>query len=237
MPARLYLIPNTMSEESDSSVIPAYVVDVVSRIRYFFVEEERSARRFLKRLNPQFPLGECQLFLLNEHSHWQDVEKEFEQIQGNDIGIISEAGCPCVADPGAELVLLAHQKNMEVVPLIGPSSIVLALMASGLNGQNFAFNGYLPKEKDERIRKIKALEQRSSMEQQTQIFMEAPYRNQNLFEEIVSACADATLLSVAVDLTSTSEYIKTLSIKEWKRTPPQIRKREALFLIQGMRKR
>ncbi len=233
MPGKLYLIPNTIHDSSDAVISCDHIVSVVRKIRYFFIEEEKSARRLLKKIVPDIPFAECAFFLLNEHSSPLDIEKSFFRIQENDMGLISQAGCPCVADPGSDLVLLAHRRNIQVVPLVGPSSILLGLMSSGLNGQNFAFHGYLPKDKTERLKKIKVLEERSYREGQTQIFMETPYHNQKLFEEVVASCDPKTFLCLAVDLTSQEEFIKTQPIKTWKNSsPPVLQKRPALFLIQ-----
>ena len=231
MPNKLYLIPTTLSDDAALNIIPEFNVKTIAPLRIFFVEEEKSARRFLKKLMPQFPIQECQLYPLNEHTKVLDVQKYLEILAAQDTGIISESGCPCVADPGTDLVLLAHQRNIEIIPLVGPSSILLALMASGLSGQNFAFNGYLPKDKDERIKKIKQLEQRSRSEGQTQIFMETPYRNDALLEDVLAACSAQTLLCVAAVLTSPTQFIKTLPIKDWKNLKISFHKRPALFLI------
>lgn len=231
MPGKLYLIPTLISEEAAAESISAPVVKTVGQLRIFFVEEEKTARRFLKKIIPSLPLPECVFYPLNEHTVPQQVKEYFQDIREKEAGIISESGCPCVADPGADIVLLAHKNHMEVIPLAGHSSILLALMASGLNGQNFAFNGYLPKEKDARIKQIKELEKRSLTEGQTQIFMETPYRNQNIFEDLLAACDPGTLLCVAVDLTGAAQDIKTLSIKEWKQANRTIAKKPALFLL------
>lgn len=231
MPGKLYLIPNTIAEEN-FSVVPGYIAQTIGPIRFFIVEEEKPARVFLKRINPNLPVGECEFFLLNEHTPAAEIQKYIKMISGKNAGIISESGCPCVADPGADLVLLAHKSDMEIIPLVGPSSITLALMASGLNGQNFAFNGYLPKEKDLRIKKIKDLERRSAQENQTQIFMEAPYRNDNLLKDILSSCDAATLLCVACDLTAPSQWIKTMPVGKWENLKISLNKRPALFLLQ-----
>jgi 16S rRNA (cytidine1402-2'-O)-methyltransferase len=234
MAAKVYLIPSILSEEKVSPpiTIPGYIQNITGQLRYFVVEEEREGRRFLKQLSPQLPLPECTFFVVNEHSSAQDIKDIFTRVAGHDFGIVSDAGCPCVADPGAELVALAHQHNLQVVPLVGPSSIILALMASGLNGQSFAFNGYLPKERDERIKKIKSLEKRSLTEHQSQIFMDTPYRNQHVFDDILSSCHPQTLLSVAVDLTGKEEYIKTLPVKGWIKAAVALPKKPALFIIQ-----
>lgn len=231
MPKKLFLIPNHLGNDTTLQVIPAYVAEAISHIRHFAVEEEKSAQQLLKKLKLDFPFSECRFFLLNEHTSSKEIENIFKEVGGKDFAIISEAGCPCVADPGAKLVILAHKGGMNVVPLVGPSSIVLALMASGLNGQNFAFNGYLPKEQKERIQKIRELEKHAYAEGQTQIFMEAPYRNQNLFEDLCSTCRLETFLCLAIDLTDPRQYVKTLKIKDWRKEKPSLHKRPALFLI------
>ena len=230
MPGTLYLIPNTINDDA-APEFSVGVSETISRLRFFVAEGEKSARRLLKKIKPDFPLQECRFFLLNEQTPKKEIENILKDIGGKNFAIISEAGCPCVADPGAELVLLAHKAGMEVIPLVGPSSIVLALMASGLNGQNFAFNGYLPKEQKLRVQKIKELEKRAYAEGQTQIFMETPYRNQNIFEDICSNCRPETLLCLAIDLTNPGQYVKTLRVKEWLRESPPLHKRPTLFLI------
>jgi len=229
---KIYLIPNTLAAEAAADILPGYIAPVVEHLRFFAVEEEKSARRLLKKIHPQFPFAQCTFVKLNEHTKSPDVKKILEEACDQDIGIISEAGCPGVADPGSELVMLAHQRNWEVVPLVGPSAILLSLMASGLNGQNFCFHGYLPKEKNLRIQKIKALEKRSVLKNQTQIFLETPYRNDHILEDIVHCCDSATLLCLACDLTDPKQFIKTSSIKEWKNTKVSLHKRPAVFLLQ-----
>jgi len=232
MAKKLFLIPNTLSEEIVLSTIPSYIPETIAHLRIFLVEEGKNARRFLKKVLPQIPLQECQFYPLNEHTSSQEIAQYLEQSQGNDMGIISEAGCPCVADPGSELVLLAHQKSWQVIPLIGASSIMLALMASGLNGQQFAFHGYLPHDKELRKKKIREFERVSFQEKQTQIFMEPPYRNESLMSELLSLCDPRTLLCVAVDLTAPTETVRTLKIADWKKEKIDLRKRPALFLMQ-----
>jgi len=227
---KLYLIPNSINAE-DRNLLPEYIAREIADVRVFFVEEPKSARRLLKKLNAQFPLGECHFYDLNEHTLARQVGDYIKILQAGDGAIISEAGCPCVADPGADLVLLAHHHHVDIIPLVGPCSIVMALMGSGLNGQNFAFNGYLPRDRQDRIRKIKQLEERSSKEKQTQIFMEAPYRNQNILEDILATCQDKTHLCVACDIASPHQIIKTMSMKEWKKNPLNFDKKPALFLI------
>ena len=228
--SKLYLVPNSINEEAQN-LLPEYIACAIKDIRAFFVEEPKSARRLLKGVNPQFPLSECRFFDLNEHSNSKQVQEYVQTLKEGDCAIISEAGCPCVADPGADLVLLAHQNHIEIIPLVGPSSILMALMASGLNGQNFAFNGYLPKDRQERIRKIKLLEDRSIKENQTQIFMEAPYRNQSMLDDILAVAQDKTNLCIACDITAPQQFIKTMSIKEWKKHPVNIDKKPTLFLL------
>lgn len=229
---KLYLIPTTLCDNETVETIPSYIVGIIANLRLFMVEDDKAARVFLRKIVPSFPLQESDFFKLNEHTKPVEAQDYFAQIKEKDIGIISEAGLPCVADPGADMVLLAHQRNIEVVPLVGPSSIFLALMSSGLNGQNFAFNGYLPKEKEDRRRKIKALEERSFKEGQTQIFMETPYRNEALFEDLIDVCAPKTLLSIACDLTSATQQIKTKSIFDWQKSKPSLDKRPTIFLLQ-----
>ncbi len=229
----LFLIPNTISAEG-RIFLSEEVLRRIKHLRVFFAEEAKSCRRLLKALDADFPLKDCRFLDLNEHSSLQTIRSYAAIITKEDCAIVSEAGCPCVADPGADLVLLAHQHNVEIMPLVGPSSIVLALMASGLSGQHFAFHGYLSREKPQRGQQIKFLEERSFKERQAQIFMEAPYRNQTLWEDILSACKDHTLLCVAADLTGPKQNIKTKKIKEWKKDPIHIEKTPALFIIQSL---
>ena len=229
--SKLYLVPNIINEAS-GNLLPDYIAGQIKDVRVFFVEEAKSARRLLKSLNPQFPLSDCRFFDLNEHSNPAQVQEYVKVLKEEDSAIISEAGCPCVADPGADLVFLAHQNKIEIIPLVGPSSILLALMASGLNGQNFAFNGYLPKDRQARTQKIKMLEDRSSKEKQTQIFMETPYRNQSILEDILAVAQDKTYLCIACDITGPHQIIKTMSIKEWKKNSFNFDKKPALFLLQ-----
>jgi 16S rRNA (cytidine1402-2'-O)-methyltransferase len=228
---KLYLVPNSINE-SGENLLPEYIARTIKDVRVFFVEEPKSSRRLLKSLDADFPLGDCRFFDLNEHSDPKDVHAYVKILKEGDSAVISEAGCPCVADPGADLVFLAHQNQIEVIPLAGPSSILLALMASGLNGQNFAFNGYLPKDHQERTQKIRSLEDRSFKMGQTQIFMETPYRNQSILEEILTTCQDRTYLCVACDIAGAGQMIKTMSINEWKKKPFKFNKKPSLFLLQ-----
>ncbi len=206
---------------------------MISSLRLFFVEEPKSARRLLKQLNPNFALSECRFLDLNEHTKPQTINQYSKMLKSEHAGIIAESGCPCVADPGADLVLLAHQQNVEIIPLVGPSSILLAFMASGLGGQNFAFNGYLPKVEIERVGKIKQFEQRSLKEGQTQMIMEPPYRNQQIFNELLNVLSPQTQLSVAWDLTGQEQCIKTKTVAQWQKLNIQLPKLPALFILKG----
>jgi 16S rRNA (cytidine1402-2'-O)-methyltransferase len=229
----LYLIPTTLGDTAETAdVIPVKVNKLINTIDEYIVENEKSARHYLKKMGIQKPLQEIILHPLNQHTEMKDISSYLNAIDhGKDIGVISEAGCPGIADPGAEVVKLAHKKNIKVCPLVGPSSILLALISSGFNGQNFAFNGYLPKERPDRIKKIKELERTAQQRNQTQLFIETPYRNIPLLEDILAACEGATLLCIACDITLSTEYIKTKSIAEWKKQLPDINKRPAIFLI------
>ncbi|HLF18873.1 MAG TPA: SAM-dependent methyltransferase [Candidatus Omnitrophota bacterium] len=229
MAQRLFLIPNTLSEEAAPSTIPGYIPETIKGLRVFLVEEGKSARRFLKKILPELPLQECEFLPLNEHTTDKELAQYIREAK-TDLGVISEAGVPCVADPGSALVLLAHQNNWQVIPLIGPSSILLALMSSGLNGQSFAFNGYLPQDKDLRKKRIKELERLSA--QQTQIFMETPYRNDDVLQDILAVCDEKTRLCVAAELTGPTELIKTQPIARWRKEKIILNKRPALFLLQ-----
>jgi 16S rRNA (cytidine1402-2'-O)-methyltransferase len=229
MNKQIFLIPNTIAQ--DDSRLPAGLAAAIAHVRLFFVEEPKSARRLLKQLNPDFPLQQCQFFDLNEHTKPAQIKDYVTFLQKEDGGIVSESGCPCVADPGSDLVLLAHQNNIEIVPLVGPSSILLALMSSGLNGQSFAFNGYLPKEQSERIKKIKALEKRALQEGQTQIFMETPYRNQNMFDDLIKNLEAKTFLCIACDIQGPQQLIRTKTVEQWRKSNLSLPKAPALFII------
>lgn len=230
--ADLYLIPTTLGEVDLERVLPNYNSSVIKRIRYFVVENIRTARRFIKKTDHEINIDDLVFFELNEHTDKKTLEEFLQPIsEGFDIGIISEAGCPGVADPGADLVRIAHEKNIKVIPLIGPSSILLSLMASGMNGQNFAFLGYLPVKPADRIKTLKEIEKRSAIEKQTQIFIETPYRNMKLFEDLLATLHPLTRLCIAADLTIESESIRTQTISNWKKQKPDLNKRPAIFLI------
>ena len=232
----LYLIPTTLGESGTTHVIPADVSSIVKNIRYFIVENIRTARRYLRKLDAQLNIDEIHFFELNQHTDVRIIETYLNPIfEGYDMCIISEAGCPGVADPGAEVVKYAHVRNIRVIPLVGPSSILLSLMASGMNGQNFAFIGYIPVKPAERIKAIKEIERKSVMENQTQIFIEAPYRNSPLINDLIKTLGEQTRLCVACDLTLETEFIKTQTVGQWKRAIPDLSKRPAIFLIQANR--
>jgi len=231
----LYLIPTTLGETTVDKVLPAENSQIVRKLQYFVVENTRTARRHLKKMIPEIVIDDLDFKELNEHTERKELELLLEPTsRGFDIGILSEAGCPGVADPGADLVALAHTRGIKVVPLVGPSSILLSLMASGFNGQNFAFIGYLPVKPAERATAIREIERTSGREKQTQIFIEAPYRNAKLLEELLSLCNGLTKLCIAVDLTMESEFVVTKSIAEWRKVPPELGKRPAIFLLQSM---
>ncbi len=231
---KLYLLPTPIGDNDVVESIPVYNKTIIDSLRIFVVEEIRTARRFLRKISPDFPIDDCQFHILNEHTS-SDVDLNHilqPVIEGKSIGILSEAGLPCVADPGSDLVSLAQQKNITVVPLVGPSSIMMTLMASGLCGQNFAFNGYLPTDKAELSNKIHRLEQISSSQHQTQLFIEAPYRNNQLFDTLLKECKSNTSLCVACNISQKDEYIKTKTIAQWKKgSPVQLHKKPTVFAI------
>lgn len=229
----LYLIPNTLGECETSNVLPAINIDIIRKIKHFIVEDVRTARRFLKKVDSNINIDELRFYTLNKHTSPNELSSYLEPLEkGFDMGVISEAGCPAIADPGAEVVKMAQTKNLKVVPLVGPSSILLGLMASGFNGQSFAFVGYLPIQGNERTQRIKQLEKRAKTENQSQIFIETPYRNQKLLSEILSTCQGNTKLCIACDITLESEYIKTKNINEWKKsTLPDLNKRPSIFIL------
>jgi 16S rRNA (cytidine1402-2'-O)-methyltransferase len=227
----LYMVPSFLSEENTRD-IPDATKEIIFSLDHFIVENEKSARHFLKAAGYPKPLQHLQLQVLNEHTKADEVPALLKPLlAGNNAGIISEAGCPGVADPGSELVKLAHEKNIEVIPLTGPSSILLALMASGMNGQRFTFLGYLPREKSLRVKSIRDLEKNSLSKNETQIFIEAPYRNLQLLEDILNTCNSGTRLCIAVDITSASQLISTKSIGDWKKKIPDIKKKPVVFLV------
>lgn len=230
----ILLIPNLLGEQAEQSTsLPQELALQIQSIRVFAVEHVKDARRLLVKIGLKEIIDQSQFFEINKRTDPSDYLEIIEQAkQGNSIGIISDAGCPGVADPGSILVALAHENNIKVKPLVGPSSILLALMAAGFNGQSFAFTGYLGREKSDRIKSLKALELLSSQKKQTQLFMETPYRNEALFDDILNSLNPSTLLSIACDLTLDSEFIDTKSIAKWKKSPkPKLHKRPAIFSL------
>ena len=214
----LYLIPSPIGDVAPAEVIPQSVLELLPRINHFVVEELRTVRRYLSNAGLKGKIDSLNFYLLNEHTPKEQVEKYLQILLcGEDVGLISEAGLPAVADPGAYLVELAQRADIEVVPLVGPSSLMMALMASGLNGQCFAFNGYLPVKEPERTKEIKELERLSAKREQSQIFIETPYRNERLLADFLQHCAPSTRLTVAADISMPTQFIKTKSIEEWRR--------------------
>ena len=231
-PGKLYLIPTVLYDDAFET-IPPYIIAAVQDCQVFFVENEKTARRFLKKLWKEMVIDDYQWVAI--HKAEQEVKKQFLQLlhSGKNIGIISEAGCPGIADPGQILVEAAQLANIHVKPFVGPNSILLALMASGMNGQSFRFHGYLPIDSLERKKKIRELEADSFKNQCTQIFIETPYRNNSLIRDIMQTCKDQTRVCIAVDITAGSETIRTKSVKEWKENEEDIHKRLAIFLLQA----
>lgn len=231
--AALYLIPVTLGDTPLHQVLPAYNKDVILSIKHFIVEEVRSARRFLKQVDHNINIDELTFYPMGKHADVALFSKYLEPLRkGENIGVISEAGCPAVADPGADVVAIAQREGLRVVPLVGPSSILLAVMGSGFNGQSFAFHGYLPINPSERAKRLKQLESRSASEHQTQLFIETPYRNHKIIADILSACNPRTRLCIASGLTTEQEYIRSCTVKEWKQvSPPNLNKIPTIFAI------
>ena len=228
----LYLIPVTLGNTPIDQVLPAHNADIIRRIRHFVVEEIRTARRFLKQVDRNINIDDLTFYPMGKHADKATFSAYLKPLRnGEAVGVISEAGCPAVADPGADLVAIAQGEGLKVVPLVGPSSILLAVMGSGFNGQSFAFHGYLPIEPGERIKRIKALEGRIYAEDQTQLFIETPYRNNKMMEDIVKNCRPQTKLCIAANITCEGEYIKTKTIKEWQGKLPDLSKIPCIFLI------
>ena len=233
MEKALYLIPVTLGETEISQVLPSYNHDIIVEIKHFIVENIRSARRFLKKVEKSIDIDTLTFYELNRHTDRKFIGQYLEALKnGQPVGIISEAGCPAIADPGADVVALAQQKGYKVVPLVGPSSIIMSVMGSGFNGQSFAFNGYLPVEVPQRIKALKKLENKVWNDDQTQLFIETPYRNAKMFETIVNNLKPQTKLCVAAGITCPEEYIKTKTVAQWKKDKlPDLGKIPAIFLI------
>lgn len=232
MNGTLFLIPTPLGENFNQEDFSKKYIEKISGLKHFIVEEIRTARRFLKKLDPSCNIDDITFYLLNEHT----TEKEYETYlditkKGISIGLLSEAGCPGIADPGAQVVNIAHKKGIRVIPLTGPSSITLALMASGLNGQHFSFTGYIPIKPLERKTSLQQLEKKSKIENTTQIFIETPYRNISLLNDIINTCMPSTLLCIACNLNQPDEYIRTMKLADWKNNVPDINKKPAVFLL------
>ncbi|MCV9388519.1 SAM-dependent methyltransferase [Reichenbachiella ulvae] len=232
MSGKLYLIPTVIADNTEEKVLSPQIKEVIKNLDYFLVENLRTARRYISKLRLGLVIEELQFELLDKKTNRSQIEKYLSVVrQGKDVGVISESGCPGVADPGAEAVAVAHQLGIQVVPLTGPSSILMALMASGFNGQSFTFHGYVPIDKKDLVQKIKSMEKDAVQNRQTQIFMDTPYRNQKLFEELLIACSGETQLSVAKGITGEDEYIKTKRIKDWKKESVDLHKVPTIFSI------
>lgn len=231
---KLYMIPTTLGENEPLEVLPISIKRIIEEIDYYIVENEKSARRFIKKISPRKSQPNLNIALLNKFTDTKTIPSFLDPcLEGQNVGVLSEAGCPGIADPGSEVVRIAHQKGISVVPLVGPSSIILALMASGLNGQNFAFNGYLPIETAERKKAIKRFEKISRENNQSQLFIETPYRNNNLLEEFVKTLSKNTWLCVATDITLPTEFIVTKLAGSWKSQFAELHKRPTIFIIQA----
>ncbi len=231
-PGKLYLIPTTLGEGNPMDVLPQTVKRTIDFIDDYIVENEKTARKFIKSIHPEKVQATLRLSALNKHTKIAEHAQMINPcLEGKNVGLMSEAGCPGVADPGAVIVKLAHEKGIQVIPLVGPSSILLALMASGMNGQNFAFNGYLPIEKSEKRTAIKNLEKLSHDKNQSQLFIETPFRNNKMLEDILQALNPSTSLCIASDITLPTEHIKTMKASEWKKTKIDLHNRPTIFII------
>lgn len=228
---RLYLIPSPLGDNNPAEVLPASLLELLPTLSIFVVEEVRTARRFLSKAGLKGHIEELEFHELNEHTSEQEVKEMAALFKRGNVGLISEAGLPAVADPGAALVALCHRIGVEVVPFVGPSSLMLALMASGLNGQSFAFNGYLPAKTDERRSALKVVEKRSASLKQSEIFIETPYRNDALLADMLQNLSPATRLCLAADITLPTQFIRTKTVAEWKKTEITIGKRPCVFII------
>ena len=228
----LYLIPTTLGDNDPLEVLPITVKNIIDKIDTFIVENDKTARHFIKRISPEKSQPALKLFLLNKFTNVADLPAFLEPcLNGTNVGLLSEAGCPAIADPGADIVKIAHQKNIKVVPLVGPSSILMALMGSGMNGQSFAFNGYLPIDKDERKSELKRLERLSFEHNQSQLFIETPYRNNKMLEDLCTILDQNTEICVACDITLPTEFIKTQKANQWKKNSVDLHKRPTLFIL------
>lgn len=229
---KLYLIPTTLGDNEPLEVLPLSVKKVIEELDTFIVENEKTARKFIKRITPRKSQPSLTILKLDKYADQLEIRSYLDVCEnGTSIGLLSEAGVPAIADPGAEIVKLAHEKNIKVIPLVGPSSIILAMMASGFNGQNFTFNGYLPIDTSERKKAIKSLEKLSKEKNQSQIFIETPYRNEKMFTDLKSTLTPTAKLCIACNITLSDEYIRTLEIKDWKSEHPDLHKKPTIFII------
>ncbi|NLZ72221.1 MAG: SAM-dependent methyltransferase [Bacteroidales bacterium] len=232
LPPALYLIPVTLGNTLIDRVLPEYNKSIILQIKHFIVEDVRTARRFLKKLERSIEIDDLTFYVLNKRTPKDKLYDFLAPLQsGEPIGLMSEAGCPAVADPGSDVVAIAHEKKLKVVPLVGPSSILLSVMASGFNGQSFSFHGYLPIKGEQRIQKIKELERRVYADDETQLFIETPYRNQQMVDDLLKNCKEQTKLCIAANITCTDESILTKTIQEWRKNPPQLAKIPCIFLL------
>jgi 16S rRNA (cytidine1402-2'-O)-methyltransferase len=232
---KLYLIPTTLGESNPDDVLPQTVKRAIDFIGTYIVENEKTARKFIKAIHPEKVQADLKISLLNKRTEVTEHKAMLSPcLNGENVGLMSEAGCPGVADPGAVIVKLAHENGIQVVPLVGPSSILLAMMASGMNGQSFAFNGYLPIDKGEKKSALKSFENLSNAKSQSQIFIETPYRNNKLMEDLVQTLQPNTHLCIAADITLPTEYIKTLRVADWKKTKVDLHNRPTIFIIHMM---
>jgi 16S rRNA (cytidine1402-2'-O)-methyltransferase len=228
----LFLIPNTLGSEQTDHIIPPVVAETAIQLRHFAVEEVKSARRFLRKIDRQFPIDDSEFIVMNKHTAAPELLGLIRTLKaGENVGIMSEAGCPGIADPGSVLVALAHEHGIRVSPMVGPSSILLTLIGSGFNGQNFAFHGYLPKDKKERVRRLKELEARVRRSAETQLFMDTPFRNMHVLEDLLNELSDDTYLCVATNLTLPDEHIHTRSIAEWRENAYDLAKNPTMFAL------
>lgn len=228
----LFLIPVPLADEAAAKSFTPYLVDTINAVKEYIVENPKTARRFLKEAGLKTPQSELIVHDYGKYNRDSGLKEFFEGLlAGNDVGLMSEAGCPGIADPGADIVAEAHRKGIKVVPLVGPSSLLLALMASGFNGQSFCFNGYIPIDKTERGKKIKELEALAEKNNQTQLFIETPFRNDSMLDDVLKNCKPQTKLCIACDITAATEFIKTMTIGDWKKQVPDLRKRPAIFLL------
>lgn len=230
---KLYMIPQTLGDDSSLDHLSPMIKQTISRLDYFVIENEKAGRRFIKRICPEKPQNELKLSSLNKFTKSSEIEAMLAACnEGHSVGMISDAGCPGVADPGASLVAKAHENGVKVIPLVGPSSILLALMASGMNGQSFSFHGYLPIDKNERKKSLRILEKESQDKLQTQLFIETPYRNNDMLESLIQSLHPSTRLCIACDLNLENEYIITKSVAQWAKNKPNLHKRPCIFLFE-----